>query len=83
MLAFAMRSSFEGGTTMGIFDADGKLIFAFESPKAFASVVFSSPDVKSGKTYTVGYGGTINGTLQDGICKDGRHSSPSRRGRRI
>lgn len=75
VLAFAMRSSFEGGTTMGIFDADGKLIFAFESPKAFASVVFSSPDVKSGKTYTVGYGGTINGTLQDGICKDGTYTA--------
>ncbi len=74
VLAFAMRSSFEGGTTMGIFDADGKLILAFESPKAFASVVFSSPDVKSGETYTIGYGGAIGGNVQDGICKDGTYT---------
>ena len=71
VIAFATRSSFVGGTTMGIFDADGNLILAFESPKAFASVVYSSADVKSGATYTVGYNGTLDGTLQDGILQSG------------
>ena len=74
VIAFATRSSFPAGTTMGIFDADGNLIFAFDAPKAFASVVFCSPDVKSGKTYTVGYSGTIGGNVQDGICKDGTYT---------
>ena len=71
VIAFATRSSFTGGTTMGIFDADGNLILAFEAPKAFASVVYSSADVKSGATYTVGYNGTLDGTLQDGILQSG------------
>ena len=74
VIAFSTRSSFTGGTTMGIFDADGKLIFAFEAPKAFASVVFCSADVESGKTYTVGYNGTIGGNVQDGICTGGTYT---------
>ncbi|MBQ7378863.1 MAG: carbohydrate-binding domain-containing protein [Clostridia bacterium] len=71
VIAFATRSSFAAGTTMGIFDADGNLVLAFESPKAFASVVYSSADVQSGKTYSIGYNGTLDGTLQDGICSSG------------
>lgn len=71
VIAFATRSSFPADTTMGIFDPDGNLVLAFRSPKAFASVVLSSADVKSGTTYKIGYNGTVSGTLQDGICKDG------------
>ena len=74
VIAFATRSSFPADTTMGIFDADENLIFAFKSPKAFASVVFSSASVKSGAQYIVGYDGTISGSLQDGICKDGTYT---------
>lgn len=73
VLAFATRASFPGGTTMGIFDSDGKLVLAFESPKAFASVVYSSADIASGETYSIGYNGTIGGTLQDSIAKDGTY----------
>lgn len=74
VIAFATRSSFPADTTMGIFDADKNLIFAFKSPKAFASVVFSSASVKSGEQYIVGFDGTISGSLQDGICKDGTYT---------
>lgn len=73
VLAFATRSSFAGGSTMGVFDSDGNLVLAFESPKAFASVVYSSADIESGKTYTIGYNGTIGGTLQDGIAPGGTY----------
>ena len=73
-LGFAMRSSFSAGTTMAIFDENDNLIFAFESPKAFASVVFSSPALVSGAQYTIRYGGTISGTLQDGFCTGGAYS---------
>ncbi len=73
VLAFATRSSFAGGSTMGIFDSDGNLVLAFQSPKAFASVVYSSADIASGETYSIGYNGTIGGTLQDGIAQGGTY----------
>lgn len=73
-ICFATRSSFGAGTTMGIFDANGNLIFAFASPKAFASVVFSVPTLVSGAQYTIRYGGTIGGTLQDGFCTGGTYT---------
>ena len=71
VIAFMMRSAFPANTTMGIFDSDGNLIMAFESPKAFASVVLSCAEVQSGTKYTVGYDGTLTGELQDGIAIGG------------
>lgn len=75
VIAFKMRSAFPADTTMGIFDSDGNLIIAFDAPKAFASVVLSTASVQSGATYTIGYNGTITGTLQDGFCTDGTYEN--------
>ena len=75
VIAFMTRSSFVPDTTMGVFDADGNLILAFKAPKAFASVVFSNASVQSGATYTIGYNGTIAGSLQDGIAQGGTYEN--------
>lgn len=71
VIAFMTRASFGAGTDMAILDSEGNVVFAFESPKAFASVVLSTGDLVAGKSYTVVYDGTLSGgNEQDGIWQD-------------
>ncbi len=44
------------GTPISISDDSGNVIFEYTSLKSFSSIVFSSPDLKQGKTYTVSVG---------------------------
>lgn len=46
----------------------------FEMPINTASVVYSSPDLQSGATYTVSIGGTYTGGTTDCICSGGAYS---------
>ncbi len=61
------RTGLSAGDIVGITDADGKVIAAFELPKAIASVVFSSPDIVAGKTYSIVSGGSFAGEAVDGV----------------
>jgi hypothetical protein len=48
--------------------------FAFTLPIETANLVYSSPELTDGGTYTVSYGGTYSGDNQDGICSGGSYS---------
>ena len=67
VLAAYWRSGLANGETVGITDKDGKVIAAFELPKTIASIVFSSPDLKAGETYTVVGGGSASAEVTDGV----------------
>ena len=62
----AYMNTIQGGTLIGIKDADGQMIAAFELPKAIASIVYSSPALTAGETYTFVYGGQA-GEATDGV----------------
>ena len=62
----AYMNTIQGGTLIGIKDADGHMIAAFELPKAIASIVYSSPALTAGETYTFVYGGQA-GEATDGV----------------
>lgn len=62
----AYMNSIQAGTLIGIKDADGNMIAAFELPKAIASIVYSSPALVAGETYTFVYGGSA-GEAVDGV----------------
>ncbi|MBE6557738.1 MAG: carbohydrate-binding domain-containing protein [Ruminococcaceae bacterium] len=62
----AYMNTIQAGTLIGIKDAGGNVIAAFELPKAIASVVYSSPDLTAGDTYTFVYGGEA-GEAVDGV----------------
>jgi len=62
----AYMNTIQAGTIIGIKDADGHVIAAFELPKAIASIVYSSPALTAGETYTFVYGGTA-GEAVDGV----------------
>ena len=48
--------------------------FVSELPVDAANVVFSSPDLKDGATYTVSYGGAYSGDSTDNVCSGGSYS---------
>ncbi len=62
----AKMNTIQGGTLIGIKDTDGNMIACFELPKAIASIVYSSPDIQAGETYTFVYGGSA-GEAVDGV----------------
>ena len=62
----AYMNTIQAGTLIGIKDADDHMIAAFELPKAIASIVYSSPALTAGETYTFVYGGQA-GEATDGV----------------
>lgn len=62
------------GTLVNIQNADGESILTFAPNKTYASVVFSSPELQDGATYTVYTGGSSTGTATDGLYKDGEYT---------
>lgn len=48
-----LSMSYGGGSTITIVDSDGNEILNFTPKKTFQSVIFSSSEIESGKTYTV------------------------------
>ena len=52
---------------MGAKTIDGKVLAAFELPKAISSIVFSSADLTAGETYSIVGGGSATGTAVDGV----------------
>ncbi len=67
LAAYWNRTGLAAGDTVGIVDGDGNILAAFELPKAIASIVFSSPDIEAGKSYSLVTGGTFTGEAVDGV----------------
>ena len=68
VLAASWRGTgLSAGEIIGIADESGKVLAAFELPKAISSVVFSSPDLVAGETYSIVGGGSATGTVVDGV----------------
>ncbi|MBO4867118.1 MAG: carbohydrate-binding domain-containing protein [Ruminococcus sp.] len=49
--------SFSADTEFTVTDKDGNVVLSFTNPKTWQGVIFSSPDLKQGETYTVSAGG--------------------------
>lgn len=60
----------QAGTMVAIQNAAGENVLTFVPSKQYASVVFSSPELKTG-SYTVYSGGTSTGTVKDGLYSNG------------
>ena len=66
-----------GGTLVSIVAADGTAVLTFAPAKDYQSVVFSSPELKNGETYTLYVGGNSSGTATDGLYSGGTYSPGS------
>lgn len=72
-----MRSLLAPESYIGILDAGGAVLAAYKLPKSISSVVFSSPEIKAGDTYTVVYGGEYDGDETDGVLTGGVYKNYS------
>ncbi|WP_081784901.1 carbohydrate-binding domain-containing protein [Cellulomonas sp. KRMCY2] len=69
-LAIGFGASEPAGTVVHIVSSAGDELAAFESSKAFETLVLSTPDVVSGQTYEVLLGGTVTGSTVGGLSLD-------------
>lgn len=65
--AFGSYCNGTAGTTIGIKDSTGKVLFVFKTTKQFGHLVFSSPDLKTGETYEIWTGGSGSGECVNGV----------------
>jgi hypothetical protein len=65
------RTAQAAGTMAALTDDSGNTVLAFAPAKTYQSIVFSSPLLEKGKTYTLVSGGTCSGQLTDGLYTGG------------
>lgn len=68
------------GQNIALLDASNNMLFSFESPITMnATFTFSTPDIKSGATYTVSSGGSVSDYTEcwQGLYSDGSWSEGS------
>lgn len=63
-------SSFASGTKITIIDQNGKTIFEHTSAKSFNSIVFSSPELALGSTYTITVGNQASSITIENISNE-------------
>lgn len=65
------------GALVHIQSQDGKQVLTFAPTKPYQSVVFSSPDLQKGGTYTISIGGKATGSATDGLYSSGSYTGGS------
>lgn len=71
-LSVTFDSVIDAGTYISI--SGGGKEFVFQVEKQTGNIVFSSPELETGVTYTVSYGGKYSGETKDMVCSDGKYS---------
>jgi hypothetical protein len=69
------NGTLRAGALFHVESDDGSEILTFSSTKQCQSVVFSSPELTSGSTYHIYYGGSSTGTVNDGLYQDGTYTA--------
>ena len=70
-VALTLDSAQPAGTIVHVVDANGSVLASFTASKTFSSVVYSSPEVTSGATYTAMVGGVAGGDGLAGLSHGG------------
>ncbi len=68
------QSSLSAGTLIHIEDESGNTLVTFKPIRSYASFIYSSPLLESGKTYKIYTGGIDSGENKDGIFNGGTYS---------
>ena len=64
----------DANNLISVKDSSGNEVVTFAPSKSSQSIVISSPNIKTGETYTVYTGGSSTGTSRDGLYEDGSYS---------
>ncbi len=73
-------SSKSAGTLIHIRASDGEEILTFQPAKSYQSLVYASPNLKEGTSYTVFTGGSSSGTVTDGLYSGGSYTAGNSEG---
>lgn len=73
-LKLIFTSTFSASTIFHIQDKDGNDLVTFKPANGYSSMVFSSPQLKSGSTYNIYTGGSSTGTLKNGLYQGGTYT---------
>jgi trimeric autotransporter adhesin len=73
-LTMKTTQSIAANTIVHVEDADGNEIFTFKPMRPFYSIVFSSPLITQGTSYTLYTGGSSTGTALNGLVSGGTYS---------
>jgi hypothetical protein len=77
-LALGLSSSQPANSAVCIKDSSGKVLFITKPIRNYINILFSSPELRNGSTYTVSYGGTVSGgTEVNGVITGGTYSGGS------
>lgn len=68
-------STLEGGTLVTLSDDSGNEIISFAPKKQFDNIVISSPEIKTGSTYTFYTGGTSSASESYGLYENGGYNN--------
>ena len=69
-----LDTALQAGTLFQIQNSAGQDILTFAPTKQYQSVVFSSPDLVQGTTYSIFTGGSTTGTIVDSLVQGGTYS---------
>lgn len=69
--SLSINASINGGDTFAVQSSDGKNIAVFTVAKRVQNIVISSPDIKTGETYSVYTNVSANGDSKGGLYSDG------------
>lgn len=74
-VAMAFNGTLPAGTLINIQNSAGEDLLTYGSTKPYQALVFSSPDLHAGETYTVNYDGSSTGSVSDGLYTGGEYSA--------
>ena len=74
-VSYTFDSSLAGGTLVTLLDSSENEIQSFAPEKQFINIVISSPDIKSGETYTFYTGGSSSSSETYGLYENGGYKN--------
>ena len=81
VIAITLPQTQQAGSIIRIVDEKGADLLTFAPSKMYATVIFSSPDIKSGSTYTAYTGGEYSGgETSNGLMANGSYEGGSSAG---
>lgn len=72
VVSIGFGTTLEAGTVVQLTGQDQSFVVRLAAPAA--TLLFSSPDLEQGGTYTVSYGGDYTGSETNGLCSGGTYS---------
>jgi hypothetical protein len=73
-LLLNLNGTLDAGALFNISSSDGTSILTFKPIKDIQSIAFSSPELTTGTTYQVSFGGQSTGEETDGLYQGGTYS---------